>query len=295
MVNVSTRSPKPKWLKKRIPAGEACTKVSRLLKDCRLHTVCQEAHCPNLGECFSRDTATFMILGDRCTRNCSFCAVRHDVPFPPDEGEPERVAQAIETLELRYAVITSVTRDDLPDGGASHFAATIRSIRARMPNTSVEVLIPDFQGYDRALEVVVEATPDVINHNIETVPRLYSGVRPQADYSRSLQLLKRVWEMDRRIMIKSGLMLGLGEYSDEVLSVLKKLLESCCQLLTIGQYLSPSPGHHRVIRFVPPEEFTQWGEIASRMGFTSVASGPFVRSSFNAAEMFRKGFNCKQS
>jgi lipoic acid synthetase len=289
MVDIA-RLPKPDWLKKRIPSGQACTEVSSLLRDRQLHTVCQEAHCPNLGECFSRGTATFMILGDRCTRNCNFCAVHHDSPLPPDEGEPQRVAMAVEALGLRYVVITSVTRDDQPDGGALHFAKTIRSIRDQMPNTRMEVLIPDFQGSEWALKVVMEAKPDVINHNIETVPRLYPEVRPQADYRRSLQLLTRCGEMDGRIVTKSGLMLGLGENPEEVLNVLKELLESGCQLLTLGQYLSPSSRHHQVIRFVPPEEFRQWGEVASRMGFMGVASGTFVRSSFKAAEMFQKAF-----
>ena len=289
MVDIA-RLPKPDWLKKRIPSGQACTEVSSLLRDRQLHTVCQEAHCPNLGECFSRGTATFMILGDKCTRSCSFCAVRHDIPPPPDEGEPQRVAMAVEALGLRYVVITSVTRDDQPDGGAFHFAKTIRSIKARMPNTRIEVLVPDFQGSEWALKIVIEAKPDVINHNVETVPKLYPEVRPQADYKRSLQLLKRSKEIDHRILTKSGLMLGLGEDHEEVLNVLEDLLESGCQLLTIGQYLRPSSRHHQVIRFVPPEEFTQWGELASRMGFLAVASGPFVRSSFKAAEMFQTAF-----
>ena len=287
-MDILARSPKPEWLKKRIPSGQACTEVSSLLRDRQLHTVCQEAHCPNLGECFSRRTATFLILGNRCTRNCSFCAVQHDSPLLPDEGEPERVAMAVEALGLRYVVITSVTRDDIPDGGALHFAKTIRSIRDQMPDTRIEVLIPDFQGAEWALKVVMEARPDVINHNIETVPRLYPEVRPQADYRRSLQLLTRCSEMDRRIVTKSGLMLGLGESPEEVLRVLRELLESGCQLLTIGQYLSPSSAHHRVIRFAPPEEFTQWEEVASRAGFMGIASGPFVRSSYKAAEMFQK-------
>jgi lipoic acid synthetase len=285
---MAARSRKPEWLKKRIPTDQVCKRVLSLLRDCQLHTVCQEAQCPNLAECFSRGTATFMILGDRCTRNCSFCAVHHDSPLPPDEGEPQRVAMAIEALGLRYVVITSVTRDDLPDGGALHFAETIRSIKDQMPNTRIEVLVPDFQGSEWALKVVMEAKPDVMNHNIETVPRLYPEVRPRADYRRSLQLLKRCREIDRRIVTKSGLMLGLGENPEEVLRVLRELLESGCQLLTLGQYLSPSSRHHQVIRFVPPDEFTQWEETASRIGFLAVASGPFVRSSFKAAEMFQK-------
>jgi lipoic acid synthetase len=197
---------------------------------------------------------------------------------------------AVEALGLRYVVITSVTRDDQPDGGAFHFAKTIRSIKARMPNTRIEVLVPDFQGSEWALKIVIEAKPDVINHNVETVPKLYPEVRPQADYKRSLQLLKRSKEIDHRILTKSGLMLGLGEDPEEVLNVLEDLVESGCQLLTIGQYLSPSSGHHQVIRFVPPEEFKQWGEVTSRMGFMGVASGPFVRSSFKASEMFQTAF-----
>ena len=239
MVDIA-RLPKPDWLKKRIPSGQACTEVSSLLRDLQLHTVCQEAHCPNLGECFSRGTATFMILGDKCTRSCSFCAVRHDIPLLLDEGEPQRVAMAVEALGLRYVVITSVTRDDQPDGGAFHFAKTIRSIKVRMPNTRIEVLVPDFQGSEWALKIVIEAKPNVINHNVETVPKLYPEVRPQADYKRSLQLLKRSKEIDHRILTKSGLMLGLGEDHEEVLNVLEDLLESGCQLLTIGQYLRPS-------------------------------------------------------
>jgi lipoic acid synthetase len=197
---------------------------------------------------------------------------------------------AVEALGLRYVVITSVTRDDQPDWGAFHFAKTIRSIKARMPNTRIEVLVPDFQGSEWALKIVIEAKPDVINHNVETVPKLYPEVRPQADYRRSLQLLKRSKEKDHKILTKSGLMLGLGEDPEEVLNVLEDLVESGCQLLTIGQYLRPSSRHHQVIRFVPPEEFTQWGELASRMGFLAVASGPFVRSSFKAAEMFQTAF-----
>jgi lipoyl synthase len=279
---------KPPWLKKRLASGETYRKVFKLLKESHLHTVCQEAHCPNVGECFSEGTATFMILGDRCTRNCTFCAIRHDPPLPMDEGEPEEVSKAVKALGLKYAVITSVTRDDLPDGGADQFGKTVLAIQAESPKTSVEVLIPDFQGSETALAKVVTTGPDVINHNLETVPRLYAEVRPQAVYERSLQLLERVGKRDRRILTKSGLMLGLGESREEIIGVLEDLLKVGCQMLTLGQYLSPSSDHHPVVRFLPPEEFSNLEEIARKMGFTAVASGPFVRSSFHAGEMFLK-------
>ncbi len=279
-------SPKPEWLKKRISSGQSYHKVLKILRKGGLHTVCEEAHCPNLGECFSQGTATFMILGDRCTRNCMFCAVRHAPPLPPDAEEPAMVAGAVRELGLRYAVITSVTRDDLPDGGAAHFAQTIRSIREGNSGTRVEVLIPDFQGSEPALRKVVEARPDVINHNLETVPRLYCDVRPQADYARSLQLIERVSKMDQMIPAKSGLMLGLGERQEEVLGVFNDLLDAGCRILTIGQYLSPSSEHHQVVRYIPPDEFSRWEKIAYKSGFTAVASGPFVRSSFHAGEIF---------
>jgi lipoic acid synthetase len=279
---------KPKWLTKRLSYGQASRKVYDLLRLHRLHTVCEEAHCPNLGNCFSEGTATFMILGDRCTRNCRFCAVHHGTPLPPDNGEPEMVAGAVEELGLMYAVVTSVTRDDLHDGGSAQFAETIHSIRAHNLDTLIEVLIPDFQGSAEALEQVINAGPDVINHNIETVPRLYPKVRPEADYRRSLDILLKVQEMDRRIPIKSGLMLGLGENRDELSQVFNDLLRSGCRMLTLGQYLAPSKQHHPVVRYVSPEEFADLEQVASRMGFKAVAAGPFVRSSFKAGEMFRK-------
>jgi lipoic acid synthetase len=279
---------KPKWLTKRLSYGQNSRKVYDLLRLHRLHTVCEEAHCPNLGDCFSEGSATFMILGDHCTRNCKFCAIHHGTPLPPDKREPEMVASAVKELGLMYAVVTSVTRDDLRDGGASHFAETIRSIRARNPDTLIEVLIPDFQGSAEALEQVVKARPDVVNHNIETVPRLYPKVRPEADYRRSLDILLKVREMDRSIPIKSGLMLGLGEDRDELSRVFNDLLSSGCRMLTLGQYLAPSKQHHPIVRYVSPEEFADLEQIASRMGFEAVAAGPFVRSSFKAGEMFRK-------
>ena len=279
---------KPPWLKKRLASGETYRKVFRLLKESHLHTVCQEAHCPNLGECFSEGTATFMILGDQCSRNCSFCAVRHDPPLPLDEDEPEEVSKAIKALGLKYAVITSVTRDDLPDGGADQFGKTVRAVRAESPETSVEVLIPDFKGSKTALVKVVTSRPDVINHNLETVPRLYPEVRPQAVYERSLQLLERIEKMDRRILTKSGLMLGLGESREEIIGVFEDLLKAGCRILTMGQYLCPSSDHHPVVRYVHPQEFSDLESIAKEMGFVAVASGPFVRSSFHAGEIFLK-------
>ena len=278
---------KPEWLKKRISCGSSYDKVINLLKGSRLHTVCEEANCPNLGECFSQGTATFMIMGNRCTRNCTFCAVTHDRPGPLDRNEPGSVASAVEELGLKYAVITSVTRDDLSDGGASHFAATIRAIRRQNPRTAVEVLIPDFQGSREALTIVLEAQPDILNHNIETVPRLYRMVRPQAVYERSLNVLRQAHE-DGATATKSGIMLGLGEEPEEVLSVLEDLLETGCDNLTIGQYLAPSALHHPVHRYIHPDEFAKWETGAYKAGFKAVASGPFVRSSYHASEMFHR-------
>ncbi|EFK06696.1 lipoyl synthase [delta proteobacterium NaphS2] len=280
--------PKPSWLKKRVSAGREYQKIVRLLREGHLHTVCEAAHCPNLGECFSSGTATFMILGDHCTRNCRFCAVQHGVPQPPNREEPRKVAEAVTAMGLGYAVITSVTRDDLPDGGAGHFAAVIGAVKERSPETKVEVLIPDFQGSEKDLETVVTAAPHVLNHNMETVPRLYPDVRPQADYHRSLELIRRAGEMDRKPATKSGLMLGLGETHEEVIQALRDLLTAGCRLLTLGQYLAPSADHHPVAAYVSPESFQTWEKTALEMGFEGVASGPFVRSSFHAGEMFDK-------
>jgi lipoic acid synthetase len=280
------RLPKPPWLKRRIPSGATYQEIQRLLQTTHLHTVCQEARCPNLGECFSQGTATFLILGDRCTRNCRFCAVAHGSVEPLDPGEPFRVAEAVHTMKLRYVVVTSVTRDDLPDGGASVFAETIRKIREKKPETRVEVLIPDFRGDLQSLKTVLEARPDVLNHNVETVPRLYASVRPGAVYQRSIDLLKNAHQMDPSIPTKSGLMLGLGERSEEVQQVLSDLLEAGCRILTLGQYLQPSPEHLPVKRFVPPEEFEEWRKKALEMSFREAASGPFVRSSYHAQEAY---------
>ena len=281
------RLAKPPWLKRRIPSGATYQEIRKLLQTSQLHTVCQEAWCPNLGECFSRGTATFLILGDRCTRNCRFCAVAHGPVESLDPGEPCRVAEAVHTMKLRYVVVTSVTRDDLGDGGASVFAETIRKIREKRPETGVEVLVPDFLGDLQSLKTVLEARPDVLNHNVETVPRLYASVRPGAVYLRSIDLLKNAHQLDPSIPTKSGLMLGLGERPEEVQQVLKDLLEAGCRILTLGQYLQPSAEHLSVERFVPPEEFEEWRKKALEMGFGEVASGPFVRSSYHAHEAYQ--------
>ena len=285
MTKIQNQS-KPSWLKKRIPPFENLVKVKSILNETDLHTVCEEARCPNLGECFSRGTATFLILGRRCIRNCGFCAVEHGAPAPPEETESERVAQAVKKMGLHYVVLTSVTRDDLPDGGAFLFAKTIRAIRSLDRMIKVEVLVPDFQGEPSSLKIVLNASPDVLNHNIETVSRLYPRVRPQAGYQRSLDLLRRSKEGYPSIPTKSGLMLGLGENQEEVLELLRDLREVGCDFLTIGQYLQPRQDRLSVVRFVPPDEFEKYKKIGEGMGFKSVASGPFVRSSFHASEMF---------
>jgi len=279
--------PKPRWLKQRLRTGPAYGEVRARLKKGQLHTVCQEARCPNLWECFSCGFSTFLIMGPYCTRKCRFCAVAHGLPGPPDPGEPARVAKAAQSMGLSYVVITSVTRDDLPDGGAGIFAKTIKEIRKRVPDALVEVLIPDFQGNADALHTVLQAHPDVLNHNLETVPRLYPLVRPEAIYCRSLELMKRAKEYDPTIPTKSGLMLGLGESPEEVKKTLQDLLNIGCSILTLGQYLQPTREHLRVERFVHPEEFDNWKETALEMGFSEVASGPFVRSSYHAKELYQ--------
>ena len=280
---------KPLWLKKKIHTGGALHSVRSLLGRCRLHTVCEEARCPNLGECFSLGTATFLILGDVCTRSCRFCTVAGGPPDPPDPDEPSRVADAVRELGLSYAVVTSVTRDDLDDGGASLFAETIGAVHNTSPGTGVEVLIPDFRGDRDALRTVLDARPDVLNHNVETVPRLYPAVRPEADYRRSLGVLGVAAACVPAVPVKSGIMLGLGETDDELRRVLDDLLAAGCRLLTLGQYISPSRLHYPVERYVPPEEFERWRETALDTGFKAVASGPFVRSSYHAAEMVNWG------
>jgi lipoic acid synthetase len=278
---------KPPWLKKRIPPFRDLQKVKSILDETDLHTVCEEARCPNLGECFARGTSTFLILGKICTRDCGFCAVEHGVPVQPDEGEPEKVARAVKKMGLQYVVVTSVTRDDLSDGGASLFAKTIQTIRAWDSRTKIEVLIPDFQGDLNSLKNVLKEGPDVLNHNIETISRLYPEVRPQANYERSLHLLRRSKESHPDVLTKSGFMLGLGENREEVLKLLQDLRDAGCDLLTIGQDLQPRLDRLPVFRFVPPEEFEEFKTIGEEMGFKAVASGPFVRSSFHAFEMFK--------
>lgn len=278
---------KPRWLKRPLPTGSTCERTRARLKKGGLHTVCQEAKCPNLWECFSQQTATFLIMGPRCTRNCRFCAVEHGPLGLPDPGEPSRVAEAAQSMGLSYVVVTSVTRDDLPDGGGSFFARTIDEIRKRKPDALVEVLIPDFQGSQDALQTVLDARPDVLNHNLETVPRLYSSVRPEADYRRSLECLRWAKQYDPAMPTKSGLMLGLGESAQEVKTTLRDLLEVGCNILTLGQYLQPSREHLEVECYVHPKQFDDWKDAALRMGFAQVASGPFVRSSYHAQELYQ--------
>lgn len=274
----------PSWIKRRFPPQEEWEDVQKLLRTLALHTVCESARCPNIGECFRRGTATFLILGNVCTRSCRFCAVEKGVPKPLDPEEPERVAEAAKRLNLKHVVVTSVTRDDLPDGGAHHFAATIAALRRVLPQATVEVLVPDFQGKEEALDVVLAARPHVLNHNVETVPRLYPFVRPQADYVRSLWLLGRVKDKAPDVLTKSGLMVGLGETRAEVEGVLHDLRDVRCDIVTIGQYLRPSMRHLPVAAYLPPEEFEYYREYGLRLGFLGVASGPFVRSSYRAEE-----------
>jgi len=274
------RSRRPEWLQKKIsPAAHGA--MDRLLEDLRLHTVCREAHCPNISECYGSNQATFLLLGTICTRLCSFCNVTKRVPLPADPDEPRRVAEAIRRLQLRHVVITSPTRDDLPDGGAGLYAETVHEIRAASPDTTVELLIPDFQGERENLETVVSARPDILGHNLETVPRLYH-IREGADYRRSLQVLKVVGEMDSAVRSKSGLMLGMGEREEEVVGVFADLLDAGCRYLSIGQYLAPSKRHYPVQEYLPPEAFDRYREKALAMGFRHVESGPYVRSSYLA-------------
>lgn len=273
---------KPEWLKVRFPGGPNYVRLKGLMREKRLHTVCEEAHCPNIGECWEAGTATFMILGDTCTRACAFCAVTSGRPQALDMGEPLRVAQAVRRMGLTHAVVTSVNRDDEPDGGAAIFAATIRSIRRLCSGTSVEVLIPDFMGNWQALATVMEERPEILNHNTETVPRLYRRVRPKARYERSLELLRRAKEMDPKGITKTGVMVGLGETKHELLLVMVDLVDVGCDVLTIGQYLRPSAKHAPVERYYRPEEFEELAEDGRRLGFRHVEAGPLVRSSYHA-------------
>ncbi|MFC0905396.1 lipoyl synthase [Clostridium sp. MT-14] len=278
---------KPDWLKVKIRGGEFSGEVKGVLKKYSLNTVCREANCPNRMECFNKRTATFMILGKNCTRNCTFCNVTKAKPENVDEKEPANVAQAVDKLDLRHAVITSVTRDDLEDGGASHFARVIEEIKRLKKSITIEVLIPDFKGDRASLKKVVNAKPDVINHNVETAPRLYSEVRPMAVYERSLELLNRVKIMDSSILTKSGFMLGLGERREDIIQVLKDLREVNCDIVTIGQYLAPSLKHHPVVEYVHPRVFDEYKKIGLKLGFKYVASSPLVRSSYHAEEALK--------
>jgi len=275
----------PDWLKKRLPARERYAEIKNLLTDLNLNTVCQSAECPNTGECFSRKTATFMILGNVCTRSCRFCAVTKSKPQKVNPEEPHNVARAVFRLGLKHVVITSVTRDDLDDGGVSQFIKTVEEIRKLTPDVVIELLTPDFKGKEKLLWRLVKADFEIYNHNIETVPTLYNEVRPEADYHRSLQVLKMVKNLKPDLYTKSGIMLGLGEKKEEVLEVLKDLKEANCDFLTIGQYLQPSKGHLEVKEFIHPERFKEYKEIAYKMGFKAVASGPFVRSSYQAEKL----------
>lgn len=289
-MKIRPKSGKPAWLKKKLPRGGDYQRVKQMLQGARLHTVCQEANCPNMFECFSKDTSTFMILGSACTRNCSFCNVTPAPPAAVDPNEPRRVAEAALKLGLKYVVVTSVTRDDLEDGGAEHFAATIRAIKSRLPdNSKVEVLIPDFKGSTTALKTVIDAGPDVINHNIETVASLYSKVRPQANYRQSCKLLKNVKIIRPDLPVKSGLMVGLGETMAQLVQTMTDLFSHGCDILTVGQYLQPTRSHLVVEKYYSPEEFEEIEYKARDIGFRKVAAGPFVRSSYQAKELFDSG------
>lgn len=273
---------KPAWLKAKIPAGKAYNTVRRLMRSQQLHTVCEEAMCPNLGECWSRGTATFLLMGDTCTRSCSFCHIKTGRPLPLDEDEPRRVAESVAAMALKHCVLTSVNRDELPDGGAHIFANAIAEIRRRRPQCSTEVLIPDFKGDLEALKVVMEAKPSILNHNTETVPRLYRTVRPQANYRRSLRLLAAAKALDPQAVTKTGIMVGLGETGDEVIQVMKDLRAINVDIMTIGQYLRPTRQHLPVYRYVHPDEFKEYHDIGMELGFKWVESGPMVRSSYHA-------------
>ena len=281
---VKPREPKPEWLKVRAPGSENYLRLRGIMRDLKLNTVCEDAHCPNIGECWHHGTATFMILGDICTRACAYCAVAHGKPKELDRDEPVRVAEAVEQMRLKYAVITSVDRDDLPDGGAGIFASTIREIKRRRPDTRVEVLIPDFKGEYEPLKTVLDARPDVLNHNTETVPRLYRMARSGGKYARTLELLDRARTYAPDIPTKTGLMVGLGEEKDELVEVFRDLHAIGVSILTLGQYLRPSPDHAVMSRYYHPGEFAELKRIALGIGFVHVEAGPLVRSSYHAHE-----------
>ncbi|MBI5436643.1 MAG: lipoyl synthase [Nitrosomonadales bacterium] len=285
IVPLQQRLRKPEWIRVKSGSGQGYHDVKRILREHRLHTVCEEASCPNIGECFGKGTATFMILGDVCTRRCPFCDVAHGKPLPPDPNEPAQLAQSIALLKLKYVVITSVDRDDLRDGGAQHFVDCLSAIRRSSPYTRLEILVPDFRGrMEPALEALSQGLPDVLNHNLETVPRLYPLARPGADYAHSLQLLKQFKARFPQVMTKSGLMLGLGETDEEVLQVMRDLRAHDVEMLTLGQYLQPSDGHLPVLRYAAPDIFRMFEQAAIEMGFSHAACGPMVRSSYFADE-----------
>jgi lipoic acid synthetase len=284
LVSIAPKLDRPAWLRAPAPVGDNYRDLKSLIESLHLHTVCESAACPNVGECWNHSTATFMILGNVCTRRCGFCAVQKGPPLAVDYDEPRRVAEAVAAMGLRFAVITSVNRDDRKDGGARLFALTIQAIRERVPGCGVEVLVPDFQGSHAAMDIVMEAAPDVLNHNIETVPRLYRQVRMGARYERSLDMLAYARGISRGIPTKSGMMLGLGETMAEVLSVMRDLRAHGVEILTLGQYLRPSPRHLPIVRYVRPEEFAELRRAGTEMGFAHVESGPLVRSSYHAAE-----------
>jgi lipoic acid synthetase len=284
LVTIEPKAPRPVWLRAPAPVGENYRNLKHLVETLKLHTVCESAACPNIGDCWNRRTATFMILGNVCTRRCGFCAVQKGAPLAVDYDEPRRVAEACAALGLKFAVITSVNRDDRKDGGAELFALVIRAIRERVEGCGVEVLVPDFQGSHAAMEIVLQAAPDILNHNTETVPRLYRQVRLGARYERSLDMLAHVKRINPATPTKSGLMLGLGETIDEVLAVMRDLRESKVDILTLGQYLRPSPKHLPIIRYVTMDEFAELKRRGYEMGFRHVESGPLVRSSYHAAD-----------
>jgi lipoyl synthase len=284
LVSITPKLERPKWLRAPAPSGDNYRDLKELIGRLRLHTVCESAACPNVGECWNRRTATFMMLGNVCTRRCGFCAVQKGAPLPVDYDEPRRVAEAVAAMGLKFAVITSVNRDDREDGGAELFALVIRAIRERVPGCGVEVLVPDFQGSHGAVETVMEAAPDVLNHNTETVPRLYRQVRLGARYERSLDVLAYAKSISPGTPTKSGLMLGLGETADEVLNTMRDLRAHRVDVLTLGQYLRPSPKHLPIVRYATPEEFAEFRRAGVEMGFAHVESGPLVRSSYHASD-----------
>jgi lipoyl synthase len=275
---------KPPWIKVRLPSNAVFFSTKALISDLRLHTVCESAQCPNRWECWSQGTATFMIAGDRCTRACGFCAVTTAKPFALEDDEPLRVAEAVQRMKLKHVVITAVARDDLQDGGANHFARVIRAIRETDPSIIIEVLVPDFHADDACIQAVLDAGPEIYNHNVETVERLTPLVRSRAKYRTSLKVLKRAKQLSPKTVTKSGIMLGLGETEPEIFQTMDDLREACCQVLTMGQYLRPTPDHLPVVEFVTPQQFDLYGEIARKKGFDHVASGPLVRSSYHAAD-----------